>query len=268
MNVEAVLAEYQKELREIEWPGEVLEPTPWVTRRRWTSGEQTMVVAFGLTKANTAEVIEQEKAHFENLRLGGFGKSFEWKVFSFDSPPDLREHLQAAGFEVGEREAVVMYDLDDGLEPFETEQACEVKRVETLEQLADYRSVAEAVFEKDYTPTTQQLKEALESGQRGHDAYLGYVDGEPVSTGRLYTNPTSQFAGLYGGGTHSGYRGKGCYRAVIGARARDAVALGARYLQVDAMPTSFPILKRLGFVHVADSWPCTWPPEESGDQKL
>ena len=39
--------------------------------------------------------------------------------------------------------------------------------------------------------------------------------------------------------------------------------LGARYLSVDALPTSRPILERLGFVRLTDSWPCTWRPEES-----
>jgi hypothetical protein len=42
---------------------------------------------------------------------------------------------------------------------------------------------------------------------------------------------------------------QGWYRAVVAARARDAVARVLRYLLVDALPTSLPILARLGFEH-------------------
>ena len=107
--------------------------------------------------------------------------------------------------------------------------------------------------------TTDELAEAIRTGRQGHNGYIGYVDGEPASVGRLYTGPRSVFAGLYGGGTREEFRGRGCYRALIAARARDAALAGARYLLVDALPTSLPILLRLGFVHRADTWPCTSP---------
>jgi hypothetical protein len=46
----------------------------------------------------------------------------------------------------------------------------------------------------------------------------------------------------------------------VAARARDARAFGARYLIVDALPTSRPILERLGFQWLTDTWPCEWRP--------
>ena len=96
------------------------------------------------------------------------------------------------------------------------------------------------------------------AGSTQHRGYIVYARDEAVSVGRLYTHPQSAFAGLYGGGTLKSYRGQGFYRALVAARARDAVALGARYLQVDALPTSRPILERLGFERVTDTWPCDW----------
>ncbi len=69
------------------------------------------------------------------------------------------------------------------------------------------------------------------------------------------------FGGLYGGGTLAAMRGRGFYRAVLTVRARDAITFGARYLIVDALPTSAPILGRLGFVKLTDTWPCVWKPE-------
>jgi hypothetical protein len=177
-------------------------------------------------------------------------------VFSFDDPSDLTERLRAADFSVGEREAVVLYDLNRSLRPFEGPFSCAVNRIEDVSQLGDYRIVAETVFNKDYSLTIGQLSERLSSGQRGHDAYIAYIEDRPVSIGRLYTDAKSAFAGLYGGGTLTEYRSRGCYRAVTAARAHDAAKLGARYLLVDALPTSLPILLRLGFEHVADTWPC------------
>jgi hypothetical protein len=46
----------------------------------------------------------------------------------------------------------------------------------------------------------------------------------------------------------------------VQARTKAAKAAGARYATVDAMPTSLPILERLGFIRLAESWECTYDP--------
>lgn len=222
------------------------ERLPRVTR--W-DGARTEVVAFDLDEESVDAAIREQVEFFR-------GREFEWKVFSFDSPPDLLARLEAAGFAVEAREAVVVYDLATGQAAFPLER--DVRRVRTLEQLAEFGRTAEAVFRKDYSFTVGELETAIREGRPGHDAYVAYHEGVPVSVGRLYTDPRSSFAGFYGGGTLPEYRGRGFYRAVIAARARDAALAGARYLQVDALPTSLPILRRLGFEHLADTWPCVW----------
>ncbi len=247
-----MLADFQFEMRNHVRDGDVLERLPHATRTSILGGAVNWVTAFELDESNADAAIRAERDHFAQ-----FGKEFEWKVYSFDTPIDLVDRLRAAGFDVGEREALVVYDLAQGLAPFEGEFPCEVRRIKRVEQLADLRFVAETVFEHEYWRTVGELTEALQTGRKGHDAYVAYVDGIPVSVGRLYTDPNSKFAGLYGGGTLPEYRSRGIYRAVTAARARDAVVAGSRYLQVDALPTSLPILLRLGFVHVADTWPCS-----------
>ncbi|MGV3617318.1 MAG: GNAT family N-acetyltransferase [Fimbriimonas sp.] len=250
MNLDRIRAEFRRELRNLRRAGETLERLPDVTRRSYLGGAVHDVAAFDLDERSADRVIREQIEHFR-----GIGRGFEWKVFSFDSPPDLRERLRRAGFSVGEREAVVVYDLAEGMGAF-AETGTDVRRVTRVEDLGDFRRVAEEVFEKDYSLTVGELADALRSGRPGHDAYVAYVDGVPASVGRLYTDPASKFAGFYGGGTRAEFRGRGLYRAVITARARDAAALGARYLQVDARPTSLPILLRLGFERLADTWPC------------
>jgi hypothetical protein len=133
--------------------------------------------------------------------------------------------------------------------------------VETPDQVNLFRKAATEIFQKNYGFTARELLAGIHSGSRGQLGYIAF-DGElPASIGRLYTHPQSVFGGLYGGGTLQSHRGRGLYRAVVAARACDAAKMGARYLIVDALPTSRPILERLGFVRLTDTWPCVLRPE-------
>ena len=78
---------------------------------------------------------------------------------------------------------------------------------------------------------------------------------EPVSAARMECPPGTNFASLWGGGTVPGWRRRGIYRALVAYRAQIAAARGYRYLYVDALPTSRPILGGLGFTALA----CTTP---------
>ena len=117
-------------------------------------------------------------------------------------------------------------------------------------------SAAEQIFGTDQTPVTRELEARLAEGSTEHIAYLGYEGDVVASVARLYTHPSSAFGGLYGGGTLEGHRGRGLYRATVQRRAHDAQRAGARYLRVDALPTSQPILERLGFEVLTYVWPC------------
>jgi GNAT superfamily N-acetyltransferase len=73
--------------------------------------------------------------------------------------------------------------------------------------------------------------------------------------GRVEFSPGTDFAGLWGGGTLPDWRGRGVFGSLVAYRAALASARGFRYLQVDALPASRPILQRLGFVQVATTTP-------------
>jgi GNAT superfamily N-acetyltransferase len=235
--------------------GEVIEILPHVTRLRPDDGAYHCVIFSELSPTTADEVIAEQVGHYRRL-----GTGFEWKVYNHDRPPDLRERLGRHGFAVGQTEAVLVLDLQDAATWIDGAAPCDVMRIERAEQVELFREVAEEIFGKDYGTTAGQLMRAIERGSTQHLAYSAVVDGTAASIGRLYTHPDSAFGGLYGGGTRPAFRGQGLYRAVVAARARDARELGARFLVVDAMPTSRPILERLGFRHVADTWPCTWEP--------
>ena len=83
-------------------------------------------------------------------------------------------------------------------------------------------------------------------------AVVAIVDGQPVSGGRVDFEDGVEFAGLFGGITLPEYRRRGLYRATVAKRAELARERGYRWLYSDALPTSRPILERLGFVAADD----------------
>ena len=255
MDANGILARLDAERRTLCRDGEVIEVLPAVTRLRPADGAYHAVVYSNLTGASADGTIAEQVKHYR-----GLGAGFEWKVYSHDRPADLLERLGRHGFVVGAKEAVLVLDLGDPPVWVREAGPVEVVPVERVEQVGTFRRAAEVIFGKDYGPTAGQLERAIAAGSTHHRAYMAVQGGTAVSIGRLYTHPHSAFGGLYGGGTLPAYRGKGLYRAVVAARARDAAALGARYLLVDALPTSEPVLRRLGFGHVADTWPCEWTP--------
>jgi GNAT superfamily N-acetyltransferase len=88
---------------------------------------------------------------------------------------------------------------------------------------------------------------------------VAYVDGLPVSGGRVDFDEGVEFAGLFGGVTLPEFRGRGLYRATVAKRAELARERGYRWLYVDALPTSRPILERNGFVAMTTTTPFVIP---------
>lgn len=86
-------------------------------------------------------------------------------------------------------------------------------------------------------------------------AVVATADGMAVSAGRVEFYEGTDFAGLWGGGTLPGWRGRRIFRSLVAHRVALAKDRGFRYLQVDASLDSRPILQRLGFVELATTTP-------------
>jgi hypothetical protein len=258
MELRDVLRQLDQERRTLAYEGMGLEVLPKVTRG-WLLGRRQHWVSFSALDAETAEAaIVGEIEHHRRLGVG-----FEWKLFAHDRPADLRERLERHGFRIGAREAVMAYELAQRGSWVNECGGIRVERIGRVDQVEDYRRVNKAAYGENEDPMADELAEAIHAGSKQHFGYVAYADeGEPVSIGRLYLHPKSVFGGLYGGATAPAFRRRGYYKAVVAARARDAVEAGVRYLQVDALPTSRPILERLGFVWVTETWPCEWSPSE------
>ena len=167
------------------------------------------------------------------------------------------ERLQRDGFDVGPHEAVLVLDLQVPPKWVVEPLVHRVVRIESLDLVPLFRDVAERVFGGDWSPIADDLSRAIRSDSADHIGYIAFDDNVPAAIGRLYTRPKSMFGGLYGGGTLSAHRKRGLYRDLVANRARDAAKFGARYLLVDALPTSRPILESLGFRYLTGTWPCT-----------
>ena len=164
----------------------------------------------------------------------------EWKYYSHDGP-ELRERLLAAGLEPEDEETVVVAEAASIPSPS--------AEVELRLATDEFVELAERVFGRSHGSGLPEVSVAV----------VAVVDGQPVSGGRVDFEDGVEFAGLYGGITLPEYRGLGLYRATVAKRAELARERGYRWLYSDALPTSRPILERLGFVKLTTTTPFVIP---------
>jgi GNAT superfamily N-acetyltransferase len=250
-----ILALYDRHERRQARPNGVrVETTPHVVRHVGRPGDPSWVVWSDLAGADVDAAISGERAYFGCLR-----RAFEWKHFDHDAPADLPARLMAAGFQRQAPEALLALDLGSPPAWLDEAPAVDVRSLGP-EGLADFAAVTVAVWPDLGMMWVARLREELTANHERTRLFVAYVGGAPVSVGRLESAPGSPFVGTYGGATLPSFRGRGLYRALVAARARFALALGARFLVVDAGAMSEPILRRLGFVHLITTTPFVWAP--------
>ena len=164
----------------------------------------------------------------------------EWKYYSHDGAA-LRERLVAAGLEPDDEETVVVAEASSIPPPPDD---VELRIVDE-----EFVELAAAVFGDRFDLPEKAV------------AVVAVVDGQPVSGGRVDFEDGVEFAGLFGGITLPEFRGRGLYRATVAKRAELARERGYRWLYSDALPTSRPILERLGFVPLTTMTPFMIPRE-------
>jgi ribosomal protein S18 acetylase RimI-like enzyme len=221
--------------------------TPGV-ERRWfdgvlrTTGAYNFITWWDFPDEAAAEIVAREAAYFR-----GLGGEVEWKVYSHDRPPGLETLLAEAGFVADEGETFMVLDLESSSIDFDPPPGIEIRQVNDAAGFADNVAAAAQVFDRPWPQDEVRARLA----DPGLALYVAYADREAIGSGRLEAPPGGAFAGLWGGGVVPDYRGRGVYRAMVAARAREAVRRGCRFLAVDARETSRPILQRLGFTPLA-----------------
>lgn len=258
MDHSAVLAAYDEQIRQNldpDGPGVLIERVGGVVRRVGAAHDWNGILWSALDETTAEEAIAAQVRHFSSL-----GLSFEWKAYSHDLPADLPDRLLAAGFTPEPAETLMVAAVDEL--PLDTEPP-EGVRLLPVTDAAGVRLVVEVheqAFGTDGTALGRQLLDQLTTAPETVAAVVALAGDVPVSSARLEFRPGTDFAGLWGGGTVSEWRGRGIYRSLIAHRARIAARRGVRHLQVDASSESRPILRRLGFAELSTTTPYVYEP--------
>ncbi|MFF9632312.1 GNAT family N-acetyltransferase [Streptomyces fradiae] len=240
-------------------PGCRVERVGDVVRQTGPPDAWNGVLWSGLTAATADAAIAEQIAHFTAL-----GREFEWKLYAHDAPRDLGDRLRAAGFTAGPREALMVAESERiaalGTAPPDGVELVPVTDAAGVELMGE---VHDRAFGTDGTALRRRLvwQLAERPGTLVAVVAVTVADGRPVSSARMELVPGTGFAGLWGGGTVPGWRGRGLYRSLVAHRARVAADLGFRRLQVDASDDSRPILARLGFTELSTTTPYDYRPD-------
>ncbi|MGX1472182.1 UNVERIFIED_CONTAM: GNAT superfamily N-acetyltransferase [Streptomyces canus] len=253
----AVLALFDRDMREgaqPDGPGARVERVGGVVRQVAAEHGWNGVVWSDLDASSADKAIAEQIAYYT-----GLGREFEWKLYGHDLPFDLGQRLRAAGFTAEPEETLMIAEVADLTLDVDPPEGI---RFLPVTDRAGVDLVAE-VHEKAFGTDSSRLRHQLLARLDDPDSVVAVValaGDVPVSAARMELVPGTRFAGLWGGGTVESWRGRGIYRALVAHRARAAVERGYRYLQVDALATSRPILERLGFEPLTITQPHVYQP--------
>lgn len=181
------------------------------------------------------------------------GKRIVWRSGPSTRPVDLVDRLLMLGLTEPDDRARVLNAVVC-LEPPAAPADIDVRRVETYD---DYAASMHVMWDAFETPPERQaaqqphMRTMFEAARQAGVpvTFLAYLDGRPTGVGRSVYSEHGVF--LISGAVVPWGRSRGVYRALVRARWDDAVARGTPALVTHAVPdTSYPILKRLGFVDV------------------
>jgi hypothetical protein len=255
MNKSQIIALYDQDQRkDVEYPDMRREITPDLVRFINTFGVGEGTISYShLNEANADDTIHEQVSYFESI-----GQDFEWKLYDYDQPSDLKDRLGSYGFNIEDAEAIMVLDLEDAPDIIWQSVRQPVQRITDPEKLADVLSVQQQVWGEDFSSLGEYLGGTLSKYPELMSVYLVCVNEQPASAAWIYFPKHSQFASLWGGSTISGFRQQGLYTALLAVRAQEAKARQVRYLTVDASAMSRPILEKFGFEMIAYSYPCKW----------
>ena len=183
------------------------------------------------------------------LRDRGRGGS-EWELGESSTPADLIEELAGLGILPDEDDPVAIGMVLTGGDAMREPPGTSARRVESVEELLTARRIQHEAFggSADEVGFEQAEEDYATEGEIG-STFLAFVDGEPVAAGYASYTPLGLL--LFGGATLPAARGRGAYRALVAARAREAADRGTPVLVTHAGQMSRPILERLGFKPVS-----------------
>ena len=165
-------------------------------------------------------------------------------------PSDLVERLTALGIVPDPDDPVAIGMVLDAGGAIEEPPGTWARRVASVDELVLARRIQHEAFGGNADEVGHEQAE-IDFTREGSDGstFLAFVDGEPAAAGYASYTPLGLI--LFGGATLPAARGRGAYRALVAARAREAAARDTPTVVTHAGRMSRPILERLGFRPVA-----------------
>jgi GNAT superfamily N-acetyltransferase len=258
-DADAVRAAFDAQIRrrtDADESGGVVEPDAGVLR--WVApGTETSCVVWSKLSADSADAaIAAQRAYFTAR-----GTPVEWKYYDYDQPADLPARLLAAGFEADEEELMLVAETAAISHDVVLPDGVRLVPVNDEAGIASMMAVHDLAFDDPSPELGPRLANQLRDAPDSLQMVVAMAGDEPISAARIEFVAGTDFAGLWGGGTVPAWRRKGIFRALVAYRAGLAAARGYRYLQVDALPPSRPILQRLGFRAIATTTPYVFTPD-------
>jgi len=205
-----------------------------------------------LDDSNVEDTIRQQINYFRPME-----QPFEWIVYDHDEPHDLKARLETFGFVADAPSPILIRDLHADTAALLEARPADVRPITSQVELRDVVHVEQQVWGGDFNWMYERLGLHL-SIPNFLNIYVAYVEDEPASTAWVYFYPDGPFAGLWGGSTVEKYRGLGLYKALLAARAQDALRRDYRYLMINAGDMSLPIVRRHGFQLLAYEHAMQW----------
>ncbi|MEU4424368.1 GNAT family N-acetyltransferase [Actinoplanes sp. NPDC024001] len=209
----------------------------------------------GMTGAELDRLIARQRDYFRAR-----GEGVEWKLRAHDLPADLPERLVGAGFVAEEPSTVLLGFAEQVAAEPVLPDGVVLRRVSEAEDLRRVADLSSAALGVDCSWVADDLGARVAADPDQITILVAQAGERVVCTAIAVREPGTEFVALLGGATLPGWRGRGLYRAMIAARAREAVARGFRLLHVDASAASAPILRRCGFHEVTTSTHYQWTP--------
>ena len=227
-----------------------------VVRESSLDGSQCVIV---YSRCTTTEEVD-EAIHNEILLAQERKYILEWKVYDHDTPLGLKDRLLAAGFEPGPVESLMVLQVrEEALAAFEAPEY-DLKHIDDSAGLDDVAAISREVGRTNVDNEKRRLALTLRDAPDQMSVYVAYIDGEAVACGRIHFKENSQFAELCGGRTKTTRQNRGLYTALVAARLKEALERNRKYLVVDALPASEPILRKRGFQFVTHTQPFVYRP--------
>jgi GNAT superfamily N-acetyltransferase len=173
----------------------------------------------------------------------------EWELGESCTPLNLVERLFTLGIVPDMEEPFAIGMVMEAGADLPSPPGVAARPVFSVDELVTARRIQYEAFGggADTVELTQAEADFAAEGTLG-STFLAFVDGAPVAAGYAAYTPRGLL--LFGGATLPSARGRGAYRALVVARARDAKARGTPVLVTHAGHLSRPILERLGFTPV------------------